>query len=53
MLDSDIHLLNNWGLNKKILQTTQLNRLKYLHTRHYQSTHYLKAMQFTSVLKLA
>ena len=28
MVDSDIHLLNNWGLNKKILQTTKLNRLK-------------------------
>ena len=28
MVDSALHLLKNWGLNKKILQTTQLNRLK-------------------------
>ena len=28
MVDSAMHLLKNSGLNKKILQTTQLNRVK-------------------------
>ena len=42
MVDNAMHLLKKWGLNKKILQTTQLSRLKiFAHYRHYQSTHYL------------